>query len=124
MARLALMRSRLDVRDGYSGSRAKARTGMVPNPSMITRGFPGQVRGDGRSWKSGVGHHASPDHVVELDEPSACGRRATTMIRRPSPRALVWFGEDLDAAELDRVGYQQAKRGDEQCGDFGFADVG
>jgi hypothetical protein len=44
-------------------------------------------------------------------------------IRRSSTRALVRFGEDLDAAELDRVRHQQAERGDEQRGDLGLADV-
>jgi hypothetical protein len=40
----------------------------------------------------------------------------------------VRFGEDLDVAELDRVGHQQAKRGHEQHGNrrlihFGRGDV-
>jgi hypothetical protein len=36
----------------------------------------------------------------------------------------VRFGEDLDIAELDCVRHQQAERGDEQCGDVGFAHFG
>jgi hypothetical protein len=36
----------------------------------------------------------------------------------------VCFGEDAGVAELDRIGHQQAERGEEQRGDLGLADVG
>jgi hypothetical protein len=36
----------------------------------------------------------------------------------------VRFGEDLDVAELHRVGHQQAERGDEQRGDLALAGIG
>jgi|CZKW01.1.fsa_nt_gi hypothetical protein len=43
---------------------------------------------------------------------------------KSSPCPLMWFGNDLDTAELDRIGHQQAERGHEQRGNVGLADVG
>ena len=34
------------------------------------------------------------------------------------------FGEDAHIAELDRIGHQQAERGDKQRGDLGLLGVG
>jgi hypothetical protein len=91
---------------------------------MITRRFPGQVGDDGRPGEPRVGDEAGPDHMAELDQPSARTWHGATAIRRSSACALVRLDEDLDVAELDRVRHQQAERGNEQRGDLGLAHVG
>jgi len=88
------------------------------------RGFPGQVESDFRTGKPRIGDHPGPDHMAELDQPTAHGQLTATVIRWPCPRSLVRFGEDLDVAELHRVGHQQAERGHEQRGNLVLAGVG